>query len=148
MTFKYPLLPLLKRDRFEGKTLSVEARRAGQVLAEKEQLYELEREMIRTAEAALRESYQQEQSIDLGKREVLQTFLRYHHSVAEAREKEATKARAVYGEVLGQLETKRLEIRTLEKHEERKRREHDAEARRTDLKQADEAWLLRHGGGT
>jgi hypothetical protein len=148
MTFKYRLLPLLKLDRFEGEALGHEARRAYKVLEEKARLLERAHTVIKEAEAALRDLYLQEQSIHLDKREVLQTFLRYQHDVAAACEKDATKANAVYEDILGQLEKKRLAIRTLEKHEERKRREHDAVERRADAKQADEAWLHRRGGGS
>jgi hypothetical protein len=147
MTFKYRLQPLLKLDRLQGEALGREARQALQVLEEKLQRYRRAQEVIKEAEAALRELYQQDQAIQLDKREVLQTFLRYQHGVAETCEMEATKAGAVYEQILGQLETKRVAIRTLEKHQERKRREHDAVARRDDAKQADEAWLQRRNGG-
>jgi hypothetical protein len=146
MTFKYRLQPLLKLDRLEGEALGREVRRALQALEEKVRHYGRAREVVKEAEAALRDLYLHDQSIQLDKREVLQTFLRYQHGVAEACEKEATQANTVYEEILGQLETKRLAIRTLEKHEARKRREHDVVERRHDAKQADEAWLQRRKG--
>ena len=148
MTFKYRLLPLLKLDRLEGEALGHEVRRAYQVLEEKVRLLERADAIVKEAETALRELYQQEQSIHLDKREVLHTFLRYQHDVAAACEKDAKQANAVYEKILGQLEKKRLAIRTLEKHQERKRREHDVVERRAEAKQADELWLQRRGGST
>src|SRR5262245_25764234 len=148
MTFKYRLSSLLRLDRLEGEALGHEVRRAYKVLEEKVRLLERADAIIKEAEAALRTLYQQEQSIHLDKREVLQTFLRYQHDVAAACEKDAQQAHVVYEEALGQLEKKRLAIRTLEKHQERKRREHDAVERRAEAKLADESWLHRRGGGT
>src|SRR5215831_16861430 len=143
MKFTFRLLPLLKKDRLEGEVLGAEVRRAGQALEENEQRHRAALGRISDTEAALRDSCQQEQSIHLGEREILYTYLRYSHGVAEDCRKDATKARSVYEDVLGKLETKRKAIRTLEKQRDRKRREHDAEERRLDSKHADEAWLQR-----
>ena len=147
MKFKFRLLPLLKKDRFEGQLLGAEARRAGQVLKENEQRHQAALGRVSETEAALRDSCRQEQSIELGQREILYAYLRYSHGVAEDCRKDATEARSVYEDVLNKLETKRKAIRTLEKQRDRKRREHDAEERRLDSKQADEAWLQRRSGG-
>src|SRR5262245_51105956 len=145
MKFKFRLMPLLKRDRFESQVLGVEAKRASLTLEENEQRHKAALGLISQAETALRDLCRREQAISLGQREILHTYLRYSHGVADACQKDATKARVAYEEVLGQLETKRQAVRTLEKQQDRKRREHDAEERRSDSKQADEAWLHRRG---
>ena len=147
MRFKFRLLSLLKKDRFEGEVLGAEAKRAGLLLEEQEQRHQAALGRISQTESALRDLSQQEQRISMGQREILYTYLRYSHGVAETCKKDATKARADYEDVLGRLETKRQAIRTLEKQQDRKRREHDTEERRLDSKQADEAWLQRRSDG-
>src|SRR4029450_6560547 len=118
MKFKFRWMPLLKRDRFESQILSVEAKRASLTLEENEQRHQAALGVISQAETALRALCQQEQSIPLGQREILHTYLRYSHGVADACQKDTTKARTAYEQAWGQLETKRLAVRTLEKQED------------------------------
>ena len=141
--FAYRLHAVLRKDRWEGEVLGAEASRALQLLEECRRREQETLASVARVEAELREQAGERQSIPLARRRILQLFLREQYVLAETRERERTKAEGLHAQVMQQLETKRRSIKALERHEERKRLEHDNEQARAAIKASDDAWLMR-----
>ena len=141
--FAYRLAAVLKKDRWEGRVLGVEAGQARRVVEQSRQHEQEALDGIAQTETELRELFRSEQRVSLERRRILDLFLRHQHALADERQHDRARAERVYAQVLQQLESKHKAIKTMERHEQRKRVEHDSGQVRQALKAHDDSWLLR-----
>jgi len=141
--FRYRLAPLLRRDDWECDALGVEVLRARRALEQAEAMRQAGRERVAAAEAQMRDLHREDQPIALDVRRLLQLHLRHEYAALALREQETAQAELVHEQARARLETKRLAVKTLEKHRDRQFADHATEQARREQRQADELWLTR-----
>lgn len=141
--FRYSLAPVLKRDAWERDTLGGELQRARLLAEQSQRGYDAALAQVRAAEMRMRELHQQDQTIELAGLRLLHVYLEQAHLAAAQRRSELRKATGLLEQVLAQFESKRLAVRTLEKHRERLHHEHRQDEGRRQQHAADDAWLMR-----
>ncbi len=141
--FRYSLAPVLKRDAWERDTLGGELQRARLLAEQSQRVYDAALAQVSAAEARMRELHRPEQAIELAGLRLLHVYLEQAHLAAAMRRSELRKAMGLLEQVQTQFESKRLAVRTLEKHRERLHLEHQQDQGRRQQHAADDAWLMR-----
>ena len=143
LPFRYRLAPLLRRDEWERDKLGGELQRARIVSEQAQRQFEAALGQVSSAEQRMRDLHLHDQTIELGTRRLLHTYLEQAHLAEAMRRAEMKQAHLMLEQVLTQFEAKRLAVRTLEKHRERKAHSHQVEQMRGLQRAADDAWLIR-----
>ena len=143
--FKYRLAALLKVDQWEGRLLGAELKRARIVLEERQRLHRETLQRIERAETEMRELHRDDREIPLERRRLLSDYLNEQYAESKSRQTDATNAEKAFDRIVAQRQAKQQQIRALEHHEDRERREHEAEQTRLGFRDADEMWLNMRG---
>ena len=145
MRGRHPLDALLKQRRWEREDLSLEAARARRIWEDRSAEHQAVLEVIARTESQLRELYEARVGFAPERRSILEVFLKHQHEIAGERRQAVAWAHKLYGQVMAQLEVSRVAVKVLEKHAERTKRTQDDRERRSELRTADDMWLLRRG---
>jgi hypothetical protein len=141
--FQFRLAPLLRRDEWERDLLGGEVARAGVLADECRQRLQAAQAQVLAAEERMRDLHHDDQAISLEARQWTHEFLRHAHTAAGVREAESNQAGLTLEVLRGQFERKQVAVRTLLRHEDRQRQEHDCEQGRLAQAEADAQWLMR-----
>lgn len=141
--FRYRLAPLLRRDEWERDQLGSELQRSRLLVEQAHQRWQAAVSQVSAAESQMRALHAQDATFSLAHRQRLHAFIEQAHGAVVARLQELRHVHGLMEQVQQQFDGKRLAVRTLEKHRERRRGEHDQEQERRTMSEADERWITR-----
>jgi flagellar biosynthesis chaperone FliJ len=136
---------LLKQRQWERDALAIEAAQAQRILEERARAHEAVLTTIAGTQSRLRELYRAQSGFPPEQRRLLEVFLKDQYQVAQARQEAAASARVLHAQVIAQLERSRVAVKMLERYGERKATAQKQGELRTELRAADDMWLLRRG---
>lgn len=145
--FRYTAEPLLRAQVWEAQHMAADGVRARRIADEQQARLRETQTRIAAVVEALRALYTAPEGISLERRALLQTYLEHQHGIEALQRQEVTQAEARHAQIMEQLRAKRIAIKIMEKHRERKHSAHEQEDLRRGFKAADDSWLLRRGGG-
>jgi chromosome segregation ATPase len=144
-SFKYGLESLIKKRTWE---LEEEKRQEVELRREMEEWNRLVEEVltkILSAESTLRESAAPESEFNATRIAALQEFLVHARQQLEERRQRAIEAERQHAGQLQKMHELHKSVKTLEKHKEGKKKEHELHWLQQELKGIDDQWLATNG---
>jgi hypothetical protein len=136
---------LLKQREWERDALAIEAAQAQLIWEDRARAHQAVLATITGTESQLRELYSAPTGFPPEQRRLLEVFLKDQYHVAHQRQEAATSAKALHTQVIAQLERSRVAVKLLERYGERKVKAQEEIELRSELRAADDLWLMRRG---
>ena len=140
--FRYSLEALIKKRNWDLDVQRMEEARARQILEQRNDEQQQLEDYIAELERGIREAGARDVQLNPDRYNAMTAFLNDQRARLEEKKKQAAQARRIHDQIIDQIQSVRKSIKSLEKHKERKKKDFEMVANRSELIENDDMWLV------
>lgn len=144
--FAYALDSLLKKHESEIDALRPELQQLDRVIVHRQKEIEDQNARANAAQREIVDLSRESSAIDLERRRNAQLFARHALQEAECTQAEMSRVEGLRHQVVRQLVAKRQALRAVEKHRDKRAKEHELQNLKREEAETEEIWLARFFG--